>query len=89
MLVNGGFAFKDGKATGAHTGRFVHGRAWTGAPGGGCRTSAAQWAWSEIAAQPRVRRSSVDSAITLAESTMSAMPTHSSGWCARSSTPGP
>ena len=47
VLVNGGFAFKDGKATGAHTGRFVHGRAWTGAPGGGCRTSAAQWAWSK------------------------------------------
>jgi N-acyl-D-amino-acid deacylase len=47
VLVNGGFAFKDGKATAAHTGRFVHGRAWTGAPGGGCRTSAAQWAWSK------------------------------------------
>ena len=31
VLVNGGFAFKDGNATGAHTGRFVHGRAWTGA----------------------------------------------------------
>ena len=47
VLVNGGFAFKDGKATAAHTGRFVHGRAWTGAPGGGCRTTAAQWAWSK------------------------------------------
>ena len=47
VLVNGGFAFKDGKATAAHTGRFVHGRAWTGAPGGGCRTSAAQWAWTK------------------------------------------
>jgi len=46
VLVNGGFAFKDGKATGAHTGRFVHGRAWTGAPGGGCRASAADWTWS-------------------------------------------
>ena len=33
VLVNGGFAFKDGKATGAATGRFVHGRAWLGAPG--------------------------------------------------------
>jgi N-acyl-D-amino-acid deacylase len=47
VLVNGGFAFKDGQATAAHTGRFVHGRAWTGAPGGGCRTTAAQWTWSK------------------------------------------
>jgi N-acyl-D-amino-acid deacylase len=47
VLVNGGLAFKDGKATGAHTGRFVHGRAWTGQPGGGCRASASQWAWSK------------------------------------------
>ncbi len=62
VLVNGGFAFKDGKATAAHTGRVVHGRAWTGQPGGGCRTSAAQWAWEQIGAQPRVKRLSVDSA---------------------------
>lgn len=47
VLVNGGFALKDGKATGAHTGRAVRGRAWTGAPGGGCRTSAADWTWSK------------------------------------------
>jgi N-acyl-D-amino-acid deacylase len=52
VLVNGGFAFKDGKATGAHTGRAVHGRAWTGAVdggvrGGGCRASAKDWAWSQ------------------------------------------
>ena len=47
VLVNGGFAFKDGKATGAHTGRFVHGRAWTGTKDGGCRTTASQWAWSK------------------------------------------
>jgi N-acyl-D-amino-acid deacylase len=46
VLVNGGFAFRDGKATGAHTGRVVHGRAWTGAPGGGCRASANAWTWS-------------------------------------------
>ncbi len=32
VLVNGQFAFKDGKATGASTGRVVHGRAWQGAP---------------------------------------------------------
>jgi N-acyl-D-amino-acid deacylase len=47
VLVNGGFALKDGKATGAHTGRAVRGRAWTGAPGGGCRASAADWTWSK------------------------------------------
>jgi N-acyl-D-amino-acid deacylase len=45
VLVNGGFALKDGKATGAPTGRFVHGRAWTGAPGGGCRAKASDWTW--------------------------------------------
>jgi N-acyl-D-amino-acid deacylase len=45
VLVNGGFAFRDGKATGAHTGRAVRGRAWTGAPGGGCRASSADWSW--------------------------------------------
>jgi len=47
VLVNGGFALKDGKATGARTGRVVRGRAWTGAPGGGCRKSAADWTWSK------------------------------------------
>ncbi len=46
VLVNGGFAVMDGKATGAHTGRAVRGRAWTGAPGGGCRAKASDWAWS-------------------------------------------
>jgi N-acyl-D-amino-acid deacylase len=46
VLVNGQFAFADGKATGASTGRFVRGRAWTGAPGGGCRASAKDWPWA-------------------------------------------
>jgi N-acyl-D-amino-acid deacylase len=46
VLVNGAFALRDGKATGAPTGRFVRGRAWTGAPGGGCRASAADWTWA-------------------------------------------
>jgi len=46
VLVNGGLAFQDGKATGAHTGRFVRGRAWTGAPGGGCRDKASDWTWA-------------------------------------------
>ena len=47
VLVNGGFALKSGKATGAHTGRAVRGRAWNGAPGGGCRATAADWSWSK------------------------------------------
>ncbi len=47
VLVNGGFAFRDGKATGADTGRFVHGRAWLGAPRGGCRAAATDWSWSK------------------------------------------
>jgi N-acyl-D-amino-acid deacylase len=45
VLVNGGFAFRDGKATGAHTGRAVRGRAWTGVTGGGCRALAKDWSW--------------------------------------------
>ena len=45
VLVNGRFAIKDGIATGAPTGRVVRGRAWTGAPGGGCRKSASDWKW--------------------------------------------
>ena len=45
VLINGGFALKDGKATRAATGRVVRGRAWTGAPGGGCRAAASDWAW--------------------------------------------
>ena len=47
VLVNGGFAIRDGKPTGAATGRFVHGRAWTGAPGGGCRAAAGDWTWAK------------------------------------------
>ncbi len=45
VLVNGRFALRDGVATGAPTGRAVRGRAWTGAPGGGCRASASDWRW--------------------------------------------
>jgi N-acyl-D-amino-acid deacylase len=47
VLVNGGFAFRDGRPTGAHTGRFVRGRAWKGYPDGGCRASAAAWSWAK------------------------------------------
>ena len=47
VLVNGGFALKDGKATGAPTGRFVHGRAWLGAARGGCRAAPSDWTWTK------------------------------------------
>jgi N-acyl-D-amino-acid deacylase len=47
VIVNGRWALKEGKATGAATGRVVRGRAWTGAAGGGCRPSAADWTWSK------------------------------------------
>ncbi len=46
VLVNGGFAFRNGKSTGASTGRVVRGRAWTGQTGGGCRAAASDWRWS-------------------------------------------
>jgi N-acyl-D-amino-acid deacylase len=48
VLVNGGFALKDGQATRAPTGRFVHGRAWTGYKDGGCRKTAKDWTWSKL-----------------------------------------
>jgi N-acyl-D-amino-acid deacylase len=47
VIVNGKLALKDGKATGAATGRVVRGRAWTGADGGGCRKSSSDWLWSK------------------------------------------
>jgi N-acyl-D-amino-acid deacylase len=47
VWVNGVHALKDGEATGAASGRFVRGRAWTGAPGGGCRASSRDWTWSK------------------------------------------
>jgi N-acyl-D-amino-acid deacylase len=47
VLVNGGFALRDGKPMAAHTGRFVRGRAWTGYPGGGCRAEAGAWNWAK------------------------------------------
>jgi len=47
VLVNGSFALKEGRATGAHTGLAVRGRGWTGVTGGGCRASAANWSWSK------------------------------------------
>lgn len=47
VVVNGGIAFRGGRPTGKATGRFVRGRAWTGAPGGGCRRRASDWRWSK------------------------------------------
>jgi N-acyl-D-amino-acid deacylase len=45
VWVNGILALKHGTATGASSGRFVHGRAWSGLPSGGCRASSKQWQW--------------------------------------------
>ena len=47
VIINGQFALKDGKATGAKTGRVVRGRAWSGKAGGGCRKSASDWSWAK------------------------------------------
>lgn len=46
VWVNGVRALQDGVATGAASGRFVHGRAWTGQPGGGCRSASKDWTWT-------------------------------------------
>jgi N-acyl-D-amino-acid deacylase len=46
VWINGVQALRDGTATGAPSGRFVHGRAWIGSPGGSCRASSKQWTWS-------------------------------------------
>jgi len=47
VIVNGKFAVRDGKATGASSGRVVRGRAWTGNAHGGCRNAASDWSWSK------------------------------------------
>ena len=46
VWVNGTQALREGEATRSTSGRFVRGRAWTGAPGGGCRASSHDWTWS-------------------------------------------
>src|SRR5690606_12284727 len=46
VVVNGELALEDGEPTGRLPGRAVRGRAWTGWPDGGCRSSAADWEWS-------------------------------------------
>jgi len=48
VIVNGGLALEDGEPTDARPGRFVRGRAWTGAEGGGCRATAADWDWPRV-----------------------------------------
>ncbi len=47
VWINGVQALDNGKATGLPSGRFVRGRAWSGAPGGGCRAGSQQWTWSK------------------------------------------
>jgi N-acyl-D-amino-acid deacylase len=47
VFVNGMEALKNGEPTGAHSGRVVRGRAWTGWPDGGCRKSSSDWAWTK------------------------------------------
>jgi N-acyl-D-amino-acid deacylase len=51
VWINGVRAVKDGMATGAASGRFVRGRAWLGAPGGGCRVSSKAWQWENQASK--------------------------------------
>ena len=46
VLVNGTPALRNGEPTGAKPGRFVRGRAWTGAEGGGCRATSRDWVWA-------------------------------------------
>ncbi len=45
VWVNGVRALRNSEATGAASGRALHGRAWKGG-GGSCRKSAADWQWS-------------------------------------------
>jgi N-acyl-D-amino-acid deacylase len=45
VLVNGKQVLKEGEPTGVLSGRVLRGRAWSGAPGGGCRASAKEWTW--------------------------------------------
>jgi N-acyl-D-amino-acid deacylase len=47
VWINGVRALRDGKPTGASSGRIVRGRAWTGAKGGSCRASAKDWTWAQ------------------------------------------
>jgi N-acyl-D-amino-acid deacylase len=46
VWVNGVLALKDGDATRQWSGRVIRGRAWTGAPQGGCRDTSREWTWN-------------------------------------------
>ena len=46
VWINGIRALRDSQATGAASGRVVHGRAWTGGGGAGCRAQRGQWTWN-------------------------------------------
>ena len=46
VWVNGVLALKEGEATRNWSGQVVRGRAWTGAPHGGCRGSSQDWSWN-------------------------------------------
>jgi N-acyl-D-amino-acid deacylase len=52
VIVNGQLALENGEPTPARPGRVVHGRAWTGQPGGGCRSSSQAWSWSGLSGVP-------------------------------------
>jgi N-acyl-D-amino-acid deacylase len=45
VVVNGELALENGEPTAARPGRVIHGRAWTGARGGGCRAASSEWRW--------------------------------------------
>jgi N-acyl-D-amino-acid deacylase len=47
VWVNGVQALRNGEATRSSSGRFVRGRAWSGAPHGGCRASSTDWTWTK------------------------------------------
>ena len=48
VIVNGVLALENGEPTDARPGRFVRGRAWSGAKNGGCRATAADWDWPQV-----------------------------------------
>ena len=45
VWINGVRALQNSEATGLPSGRVVRGRAWRGAPGGGCRKESKDWTW--------------------------------------------
>ena len=47
VWINGMRALNNGEATRVASGRIVRGRAWKGAPHGGCRASSGDWQWSK------------------------------------------